>query len=339
MANNFENPEVFLRVAEQAAQAYPFERTAAKLLAFSENATYLIFDPETQEELCVLRVGRPGYHTLEEYESEIKWLRQINDYTPLKVANPIEGRDGNYIQLISGADIEGSAPDIAYYCIATEFLEGHTLENDNSPGAAVEHFRTLGETTAYLHRQTEIWNGAKEIKRSHWDYENMIGENGIWGNWRNYPDMTAEQEEIIEQCCKVIKTRLERYGKTDQNYGVIHADLRDTNIIVEGDVIKVIDFDDFGFGWHLHDLAGALTFIEEREDVPDLVNAWLDGYRSVLPFTDTDFVEIDTFILQRRIQMLAWMGSHQDSTPVQGYMQGYMEDTMSLADRYLRLFG
>ena len=51
-----------------------------------------------------------------------------------------------------------------------------------------------------------------------------------------------------------------------------------------------------------------------------------------------EFVDFDTFILQRRIQMLAWMGSHQDSTPVQGYMQGYMEGTMKLVDRYLRLF-
>ena len=50
-------------------------------------------------------------------------------------------------------------------------------------------------------------------------------------------------------------------------------------------------------------------------------------------------MEIDTFILQRRIQMMAWMGSHQDSTPVQGYMQGYMEGTMNLVERYLRLFG
>ena len=223
--------------------------------------------------------------------------------------------------------------------MATEFLTGETLEHDNSPEAAPAHFRTLGETTAYLHRQTEIWNGTKDIKRFHWDYENMIGENAVWGNWRDYPDLYPEAEAKIERCCQIIKARLERYGKTDLNYGVIHADLRDTNILVDGDVIKVIDFDDFGFGWHLHDLTGALTFIEDREDVPDLVNAWLDGYRKVLPFTDTDFVEIDTFILQRRIQMMAWMGSHQDSTPVQGYMQGYMEGTMNLVERYLRLFG
>lgn len=332
MANNFENPEVFMEVAREAAARYCSGPVAVELLAFSENATYLARDPETSEKLFVLRVGRPGYHKREEYESEIDWLRQINDYTPLKVANPIAALDGSYIQ-------EVEMDEVTYYCIATEFLSGETLEHDNSPQAAPSHFRTLGAITAYLHRQTEIWNGTKDIKRFHWNTENMIGENGIWGNWRDYPDLYPEAEAKIARCCEIIKTRLDRYGKTDLNYGVIHADLRDTNIIVEGEVIKVIDFDDFGFGWHLHDLAGALTFIEEREDVPDLVNAWLDGYRTVLPFTDTDFAEIDTFILQRRIQMMAWMGSHQDSTPVQGYMQGYMEGTMGLVDRYLRLFG
>ena len=295
MATNFENPEVFMEVARSAAARYPYDDFDVKLLAFSENATYLVYNPLTSEKLFVLRVGRPGYHKLEEYESEISWLRQINDYTPLKVANPIPARDGSYIQQVE-------RDGICYFCVATEFLTGETLEHDNSPEVASAHFRVLGETTAYLHRQTEIWNGTKDIKRFEWDFDNVIGPNAIWGNWRDYPDLYPEAQAKIERCCDIIKARLERYGKTDQNYGVIHADLRDTNIIVEGDVIKVIDFDDFGFGWHLHDLAGALTFIEERDDVPDLVNAWLDGYRKVLPFTDTDFVEIDTFILQRRIQ-------------------------------------
>ena len=99
MANNFENPEVFMEVAKAAAGHYA-DSYAVKLLAFSENATYLVYDPATDEKLFVLRVGRPGYHTREEYESEISWLRQINDYTPLKVANPIPATDGSYIQEI-----------------------------------------------------------------------------------------------------------------------------------------------------------------------------------------------------------------------------------------------
>ena len=192
MANNFENPEVFMEVAKVAAEHYA-DSCAVKLLAFSENATYLVYDPATDEKLFVLRVGRPGYHTREEYESEISWLRQINDYTPLKVANPIPATDGSYIQ-----EIEKDG--VTYFCVATEFLTGETLEHDNSPEAAPAHFRTLGETTAYLHRQTEIWNGTKDIKRFHWDYENMIGENAVWGNWRDYPDLYPEAEAKIERC-------------------------------------------------------------------------------------------------------------------------------------------
>ena len=100
MATNFENPEAFMEVARSAAARYPYDDFDVKLLAFSENATYLVYNPLTSEKLFVLRVGRPGYHKLEEYESEISWLRQINDYTPLKVANPIPARDGSYIQQV-----------------------------------------------------------------------------------------------------------------------------------------------------------------------------------------------------------------------------------------------
>ena len=119
MANNFENPEEFMEVAKAAAGHYA-DSYAVKLLAFSENATYLVYDPATDEKLFVLRVGRPGYHTREEYESEISWLRQINDYTPLKVANPIPASDGSYIQEIE-------KDKVTYFCIATEFLTGETL--------------------------------------------------------------------------------------------------------------------------------------------------------------------------------------------------------------------
>lgn len=333
MATNFSNPEVFQAVADEAARLWPFDDAQASLIAFSENATYLLSSPATGEKYGVLRVGRPGYHDMDEYRSEIMWLRQINDYTPLKVANPLPACDGEYIQVVHGQD------GIDYFCMVSEFLTGVTLEHDNDPSRAPAHFRTLGEITAYLHRQTYIWNGTKDIKRKHWDYESMLGPNGIWGDWHDYPDLPDDARAELDRCSAIIKRRLDRYGKTPENYGVIHADLRDTNIIVDGDDIKVIDFDDFGFGWHLHDLASSLSFIEDRPDVPDLVNAYLDGYRTVMPFTDTDFVEIDTFILQRRMQMMAWMGSHQDSTPVQGYMVGYLDGTMGLADRYLRMFG
>lgn len=329
----FENTKLFDDVAAQAVARYPFgDEDRARILQYSENATYLVENPRTGAKDGVLRVGRPGYHTYEEYQSEMAWLRQINDYTPLIVANPIEAKDGSNIQVITGPDGRD------YYCVICEFLTG-TSPDENDEKNAVRQYRALGATTAYLHRQTEIWNGTKRLKRCEWTYDTIIGEHAIWGPWQAMPGLTREQTAELTHCSEIIRRRLERYGRNEQNFGLIHADLRIANLLVEGEQIKVIDFDDCGFGWHLHDLASALSFIETKEIVPDLVNAWLDGYREVLPFTDTDFMEIDTFIMMRRLQLMAWIAGHLDSDPVKDLSVGYIDGTMELADRYLRLFG
>lgn len=95
---------LFDDVAKQALGRYEFDGDEAKLLTFSENYTYLVRNPITESKDAVLRSSRLGYHTLEELEGEMAWLRQINDYTPLVVANPLPARDGSYIQSVIGPD-------------------------------------------------------------------------------------------------------------------------------------------------------------------------------------------------------------------------------------------
>lgn len=329
----FENVQLFNEIANDALTKYGWQDTdETNLIVLSENATYMVKNKQTGEKDGVLRISRPGYHTIEELNSEMKWLEQINEYTPLLVANPIKGIDGKNIQTIKASD--GNE----YYCVICEFLPGEAPDENNEE-KMVKQFKYLGETTAYLHRQTEIWNGTDKLDRIEWDFDTIIGKNAAWGDWRAFQEMTDEERNILSQVERVIEKHLKRYGKNENNYGLIHADLRLSNILLEGDQIKVIDFDDCGFGWHLHDLASALSFIEEKPIVPKLVNAWLDGYRKVLPFTDTDFEEIDTFIMMRRLQLTAWLASHKESDPVKELSVGWMDGTMELAERYLRLFG
>lgn len=329
----FENMELFDTLAADVLERYGWQDTdESGLIVLSENATYMVTNKETGKKDGVLRISRPGYHTLDELDSEMKWLNQINEYTPLIVANPIKGLDGKNIQIVKG--IDGND----YFCVICEFLEGNPPD-ENNEAQMVKQFAYLGETTAYLHRQTEIWNGTARLNRIEWNYDTIIGEHAAWGRWQDFPDMTPEAEVMLEKVAAIIKKRLERYGKTENNYGLIHADLRLANLLIEGEQIKVIDFDDCGFGWHLHDLASALSFIEDKPVVPKLVNAWLDGYRKVLPFTDTDFEEIDTFIMMRRLQLTAWLAGHKESGPVAELSVGWMDGTIELAERYLRLFG
>lgn len=327
------NSEVIEKVASDALLEYDWNGEAvSKLIVLSENATYMVKNKDTGENMGVLRVSRPGYHTLSELESEMSWLRQINDYTPLIVANPINGKNGEAIQKVKGSDGD------TYYCVICDFLSG-SEPDEGDPTKIVRDFEMLGETTAYLHRQASIWNGTKTIDRTEWTYDNIIGDTAMWGRWQDFDGMTPEAEEFLEEASRIIKKRLKRYGRNQNNWGLIHADLRLANILTEDGTIKVIDFDDCGFGWYLHDLASAISFIEHKKIVPDLINAWLKGYKKVMPFTDTDFEEIDTFILMRRLQLMAWLASHKESGPVAELSVGYLEGTIGLAERYIRLFG
>jgi Ser/Thr protein kinase RdoA (MazF antagonist) len=110
------------------------------------------------------------------------------------------------------------------------------------------------------------------------------------------------------------------------------------NLLVEGTRTKVIDFDDSGFSWYLYDLGTALSFIEHRPDVPELVAAWLTGYRKVAALSAEDEAEIPTFIMLRRLLLVAWIGSHAETELARSQGVPFTEGACMLADRYLGKF-
>ena len=57
MANNFENPEKFAEIAQQAAQRYPFEAPAVNFLLFQKTQHIWYSTPTRRKKYCVLRVG------------------------------------------------------------------------------------------------------------------------------------------------------------------------------------------------------------------------------------------------------------------------------------------
>jgi Ser/Thr protein kinase RdoA (MazF antagonist) len=120
----------------------------------------------------------------------------------------------------------------------------------------------------------------------------------------------------------------------------VHADLRLANLLVDGERITVIDFEDCGFSWYLYDLACALTFNEGRPDVRELIEAWVAGYREVQPLSRADEEEIDTFLMLRRVMLSAYAGLRPDTELAeQMRTDGYSGETCALAEPYLGRFG
>ena len=111
--------------------------------------------------------------------------------------------------------------------------------------------------------------------------------------------------------------------------------MRLANLLIDQGSVKVIDFDDCGFSWLLYDCATTVSFFEHKPEVPALMQAWVDGYRRVRPLSAEDEAEIPTFVMLRRLLLVAWIGSHSETDLAQSMGVQYTSDSVPLCERYL----
>ncbi|GAA3161375.1 phosphotransferase [Planomonospora alba] len=297
------------------------------LINVSENATFRVDDPETGLR-AVLRVHRLGYHSAAAIRSELAWLEALRAQAGVRTPAVIPAPDGSRMLTVPGTS--PGAPERA--CVLFEFLPGTEPPRDR----LIEGFERLGEVTARMHRHARSWRRPPGFTRFHWDYDAALGTESRWGRWQDGPGMDAGALSLLGRLAAELRDRLRRFGRGAERYGLIHADLRLANLLVTGDgPPSVIDFDDCGFGWYLYDLAAALSFIEHDPRVPEMAEAWLRGYRSVLALPTGDEAEIWTFVLLRRLLLVAWIGSHGGVDIAAELGAGYTRGTCELAERYL----
>jgi Ser/Thr protein kinase RdoA (MazF antagonist) len=199
-------------------------------------------------------------------------------------------------------------------------------------------FPQLGAITARLHRQARSWARPRWFRRPRWDVATTLGDRPHWGPWQSGVD-DGEELRQLERLAGVVTARLRRFGDGADRFGLVHADLRLANLLVDGDRITVIDFEDCGLSWYLYDLACALTFNEGRADVRELIALWVDGYRQAGPLSAPDEAEIDTFLMLRRLMLTAYAGLRADTElAAQMRSSGYNAETCTIAEPYLSHF-
>ncbi|MCK0197813.1 phosphotransferase [Ancylobacter sp. 6x-1] len=302
--------------------------SVVRLLTISENATFRAIDPESGRDL-VLRVHRPGYHTRAEIASELAWLNALNAERVVATLTPVPQLDGNLI-----ADIEDEGT--VRHAVAFEHVPGREpAEGQDLP----RWFERLGAINARLHAHAKAWRRPEGFVRKRWDYDAMLGSVLLWGDWRAGLGLNAEGRAVLEEVAALLKRKVEAYGTAPDRFGLVHADMRVANLLVEGDTLSVIDFDDCGFSWYLYDFAAAISFTEQEPYIPQLQQAWVAGYRTVAPLPDEDCAILPTFIMLRRMLLTAWVASHAETPTAQAMGTAYTQGTVALGQAFLASAG
>jgi Ser/Thr protein kinase RdoA (MazF antagonist) len=299
--------------------------TSIALLNVSENATFALRDPAGRD--LVLRIHRVGYSSAAEIRSELAWMAALRRDGVIETAAPLPGADGELVQVL-----ESRAGGPSRFAVAFERLPGQEPDARD----AVQWFERLGDVTARMHGHASSWVRPKGFSRKRWDLDAMVGPQGFWGSWRDAVGLGSQGAVILESAVEFIRLRLERVGEGTEVFGLVHADLRLANLLVDGAHLRIIDFDDCGFSWFLYDFATAVSFIEHEPIVPDLLGAWLRGYRKTLPLSAEAEAEIPTFVILRRILLTAWLASHAEVPFARELGVSYTEGTVALARKLMR---
>ena len=288
-------------VANQALKEWDLDGSQIELVNHSENIVFRVVT--ASNEAYGLRMHRPGYHSLAELNAEQQWTEALDD-VGIGVPIPKKARDGR-----GYAPVYIPGMDETRYVGMVEWIEGEPLHSvlEQTPAEEViEYFRQTGRIAAQIHNQSTEWPIPAGFQRHAFDADGLMGERPFWGNFWDLPQLTKAERQRIQSARHAIHRILSDYGKEQGTYSLIHADLHSGNLLVNGNQIHVIDFDDSGFGWHQYELAVALFHHLDDPNLDALHEALLAGYQSERTLEDSAIDLIPLFILIRALALIGW---------------------------------
>lgn len=290
-------------IAEQALDAWDIPTVQLELISISENTVFRL-DTDTGE-TYVLRIHRPGYHTLAELNSEQQWTAALKR-AGIGVPLPRLTRDGRGYATVSVPGLMETR-----HVGIVEWFEGVTLSSIMAQAPDMQtlalHFNQLGRIAARIHNQAVGWQIPEGFQRHAFDADGFMGDTPFWGPFWVLPELKAAEREHILNARRAIHRVLSDYGKAGGTYSLIHADLHPHNLLVNGEQLHVIDFDDSGFGWHQYEIAVALDAYRKPPHFEVARDALIAGYRSERPISEAAIELLPIFLLIRSLALLGWL--------------------------------
>lgn len=273
-----------MTVSKVAADAW-----GGKVLRVLRNRENLVLEMQLPSgDRAALRLHRAGYQSDAAIRSELWWCAELAR-AGLPVPAALPSQDGELLVAL---------PD-GRNASAVAWIEGEALGEAAKPfdrplGQVLDLYHALGGLLARVHYATDALALPADFTRPRWDVDGLVGETPLWGRFWEHPLASPEQRATLIRARDALRERL--VGEIS----LIHADVLRENVLVNDRSVSLIDFDDSGFGFRLHDLGTALLQTVQHPEHPALRDALMNGYGT----TDTEMVE--AFTVARALASVGW---------------------------------
>lgn len=321
-------------LVRQALPHWGLSASDIHLIKFRENAVFRVRTADQRQ--YALRIHRHGYHSDAALRSELEWMAAL-DRAGVSVPEVIPTREGALFARVSSEGVPGERQVDLF-----SWVDGHQLgavEVGLDAGQPVEAvYHTIGELAARLHNQAVEWTPPEGFSRHAWDANALAGDDPLWGRFWELPSLTDAQREFLLSARDRVHADLQRYHADPANsdrYSMIHADFVAENLLVDGDTVRLIDFDDAGFGWHLFELATALYFERGEPHFDDAYRGIVTGYRRHRSLPDSQLAHLPLFMAARSFTYLGWVFTRPETETARTMTPALIEMSCNAVRDYL----
>jgi Ser/Thr protein kinase RdoA (MazF antagonist) len=288
------------RLAARALDAWDLPAPRVSLLKYRENAVFAVTAADGRR--AVLRVHRPGYRSDAEIRSEIAWMRAL-DAAGVPTPRALPTRDGDVVTTASADGVPEPRQ-----CDVMAWVEGQPPGSLERGVAATDEalralYRQVGTLAGRMHALASEWKRPDGFARPCWDAEALVGEHPTFGPFWELPVLDDGELASLLAARDRVRERLQKLGPP---VAFIHGDLVPDNLLVEGAVTRVIDFDDAGWSWVGFELATSIFPLQVSGGFDAALAGFLEGYRGMRPFPDADLAHLPDLLVARALSYLGW---------------------------------
>jgi len=329
-----EQVEKLETLARKALDSWGLDHTELWLLKYRENCVFGVYEMETGTKYA-LRIHRPGYHSDAALNSELKWMEALHAEG---IPSPEVIHTSDQKLMVSVKVDEVPEPRVRDLL---GWIEGGVLGNieggDTASADEVKaNYRMAGQIAARIHNQAEHWHLPDGFQRQIMDGEGLVGKSGYFGDFRTHPDLTLEQLNLLKNAADIVSRDLERFGKTPDKFGLTHADFLPENLLIKNNRVRIIDFDDCGFGWYMMDIATALYFLRGEESYDVAREGLIEGYRSERALPEEHLSMLPVCFMARVLAYVGWAVTRHETETAQELSAMLIEDATTQAEAYLK---
>ncbi len=306
-----EQKQRMFAVARAALPHWDLENADLELLKHRENSVFKV--TRDDGERFVMRVHRQDYHSDAALESELVWLESLRS-VGVATTEGVHCADGALFARVATADIPaGRQCDLL--CWVPGAPVGSIEEGVSLDDATLQHvYRQVGEQAARIHNHGEHWSRPPGFERLVWDEDGFFGETGsISGRYWDLETLTEDQLALLHRARDKTAEALAQFGKTPDRFGLVHGDFLPENLFYDGETVRLIDWDDTGFGWHIYDFATAMFPHLGQPGFDVALPAMLEGYRSLRPLPDAHLEMLPYLVMARILAYVGWVHSRREA--------------------------